>query len=80
MAIDSGSAAIGGGSAFVATLFGTVSCASRLTAVFGLLGIGTVLFLVKYQWIIVSIAIALMLISLYLTSLKLNGVCNTCKK
>ena len=77
-----GKTAVGGGSAIVAALFGTASCASCLVAVFGFLGlgIGIVLFLVKYQWIIVSIAIILMLTSIYLTSLKINGVCDSCKK
>jgi len=77
-----GKTAVGGGSAIVAALFGTASCASCLAAVFGFLGlgIGIVLFLFEYQWLIVSIAIILMLISLYLTSLKLNLVCDTCKK
>lgn len=71
--------AIGSGSAVVAALFGTASCASCLAAVFGFLGLGTVFFLVEYQWLIVGIAIILMLISLYFTSLKLNGGCDTCK-
>jgi len=52
--------------------------------IFGFLGIGTVFFLVKYQWFIAGIAILIMLVSLYFTSLKLslklNGVCDSCKK
>ncbi|MBI2671420.1 hypothetical protein HYX16_00640 [Candidatus Woesearchaeota archaeon] len=75
-----GRTAVGGGSAVVAALFGTASCASCLVAVLGFLGIGTVFFLVEYQWFIVGLAILIMLVSLYLTSLKLNGVCNSCKK
>ncbi len=77
---SSGRTAIGGGSAIVAALFGTASCSACLAAVFGFLGIGTVLFLVEYQWFIVGIAILIMLVSLYFTSLKLNGVCDSCKK
>ena len=77
---SSGRTAIGGGSAIVAALFGTASCSACLAAVFGFLGIGTVFFLVEYQWFIVGIAILIMLVSLYFTSLKLNGVCNSCKK
>ncbi|MEM3074940.1 MAG: hypothetical protein QW727_03295 [Candidatus Pacearchaeota archaeon] len=77
---SAGRTAISGGSAVVAALFGTASCASCLAAVFGFLGIGTVFFLVEYQWLIVGIAIIIMLISLYFTSLKLNGVCDICKK
>jgi len=77
---SSGNIATSSGSAIVAALFGTASCASCLAAVFGFLGLGTIFFLIKYQWIVVSMAILLILISLYLTSLKLNGVCNSCKK
>ena len=44
-----GKAVFGGGSAIVAALFWTASCASCLVAVFGFLGIGTVFFLVEYQ-------------------------------
>jgi len=77
---SSGKTAIGGGSAVVAALFGTASCSACLAAVFGFLGIGTVLFLVEYQWFIVGIAILIVLVSLYFTSLKLNEVCTSCKK
>lgn len=77
---SSRSIATSSGSAIVASLFGTASCSACLAAVFGFLGLGTVFFLVKYQWLIVSVAIILMLISLYFTSLKLNGVCDSCKK
>jgi len=77
---SSGKTAMGGGSAIVAALFGTASCSACLAAVFGFFGIGTVFFLVEYQWFIVGIAILIMLISLYFTSLKLNGVCESCKK
>ncbi len=77
---SSGRTAIGGGSAITAALFGTASCSACLAAVFGFLGIGTILFLTKYQWYIVSIAVILILISIYLTSLKLDGVCDSCKK
>ncbi|MBI2107086.1 hypothetical protein HYT57_03810 [Candidatus Woesearchaeota archaeon] len=77
---SSGRTAIGGGSAVVAALFGTVSCSACLVAVFGFLGIGTVFFLVEYQWFIVGLAILIMLVSLYFTSLKLNGGCDSCKK
>jgi hypothetical protein len=77
---SSGKTAVSGGSAIIAALFGTASCASCLVAVFGFLGIGTVFFLVEYQWFIVGIAILIMLVSLYFTSLKLNEVCTSCKK
>jgi hypothetical protein len=72
--------AVSGGSAITAALFGTASCASCLVAVFGFLGVGTVFFLVEYQWLIVGISILIMLVSLYFTSLKLNEVRTSCKK
>ncbi len=77
---SSGNTAVSGGSAVIAALFGTASCSACLAAIFGFLGIGTVFFLVKYQWFIVGIAILIMLVSLYLTSLKIIGICDTCKK
>lgn len=72
--------AVGTGSAIIAVLFGTAHCPLCIAAVFGFLGLGTVFFLLEYQWIVVGIAILLMLLSLYFTSLKLSGVCDTCKK
>lgn len=75
-----GKTAVSGGSAIIAALFGTASCASCLVAVFGFLGVGTVFFLVEYQWPIVGISILIMLVSLYFTSLKLNEVYTSCKK
>lgn len=76
---SSGKTAVGGGSAIIAALFGTASCSSCLAAVFGFLGIGTVFFLIEYRWLIVGISIILISLSLYFTSLKLNGVCESCK-
>lgn len=76
-----GKTTVSGGSAIIASIFGTASCLSCLAAVFGFLGlsIGAVLFLVEYRWLIVGIAIVIMLISLYFTSLKINGVCEECR-
>lgn len=70
----------GGSSAIIAAIFGTASCASCLAAVFGFLGVGTVLFLASYKNIIVAIAILLMLISVYYASLKVKGVCDGCEE
>lgn len=71
--------ALGSSSAIIAAIFGTASCSSCLAAVFGFLGIGTVLFLAKYRSVVVALAIALMLLSLYFTSLKIKRVCENCK-
>lgn len=77
--LQSGKTAISGASVFVAAIFGTASCSACIAAVFGFLGIGTVLFLATYKNFIVLASILLMLISLYFTSLKVKGVCNSCK-
>ena len=74
-----GKAAAGGSSAIFAGVFATAGCSSCFAALFGFLGVGAVFFLVKYQWFIVSLSIAIMLLSLYLTSLRFKGVCKNCK-
>lgn len=68
----------GGGSlsALIGTIFGTASCSSCVASLFGFLGVGGVLFLIKYKDIITFSAIALMLISLYYTSKRVLGICN----
>lgn len=70
-----GKTTVGAGSSFIAALFGTASCSSCVAAVFGFLGVGTVFFLLKYKWPIIGASISLMLISLYLVSLKIDEVC-----
>lgn len=66
------------GSAFLAALFGTASCAGCLTTLLGFLGVGTVLVLLKYRWLIVSITITIMLLSMYFTTQKIEGGCKNC--
>lgn len=62
----------------IASIFATASCASCVVAILGFLGFGTVLFLLQFRWIITVAAIGLILISLYFTSRKLNGLCEAC--
>lgn len=76
--IKSGKAAASSSSAFLAALFGTASCAGCLTTLLGFLGVSTVLVLLKYRWVIVSITIAIVLLSLYLTTQKIEGYCKNC--
>ncbi|MFW6013782.1 MAG: hypothetical protein ACOCZQ_00235, partial [Nanoarchaeota archaeon] len=71
--------AFSGGSAFFAAVVGTASCASCITTVFAFLGFGASAFLVKHQILIMSIAIVVIVASLYFTSLKINGECNACR-
>lgn len=75
----SGKGVVGGFSGFVAGIFGTAACSSCVAAIFGFLGLGTVLFLVEYQWYIVGISLALVLVSIYLTSLGIEKNCEVCK-
>ncbi len=74
-----GRGVVGGFSSIAAGLFGTASCASCVAAIFGFLGAGTVLFLIEKQWYIVGISLALVLLSIYLTSLNIEKNCETCK-
>lgn len=74
----SGTVAVGGFSGITATIFGTASCASCVAAIFGFLGVGTVFFLIKYQWYIVSLSVIFLLLSLYFTSSSLEKNCLVC--
>lgn len=74
-----GKGGIGGYAAVVASVFGTASCSACLFALFGFLGASTLLFLIQHQWYIVSGAIILILISLYFTARKVNGICDLCR-
>jgi hypothetical protein len=75
--ILSGNVAISGGSAFMAAIFGTATCASCIAAVFGFLGTGTIFLLVENQLWIAGLASLIMLTSLYFTSLKFCGGCKS---
>jgi len=63
-----GKCVVGGYSGVVAGVFGTASCASCVAAIFGFLGAGAVFTLIQYQWYVVSIALALVLVSLFLAA------------
>lgn len=73
-----GSGGTGFLSGIIATIFGTATCAYCVSAFFGFLGIGGVLFLLQYRTWITLGAIVLMLVSLYFTAQKVLGVCATC--
>ena len=75
-----GQGAVGGYGGLVAAVFGTAACASCLAALFGFLGLGTVFFLIRYQWLICSGAILLILISIYFTSKKCASCITDSKK
>jgi len=75
----SGKGVIGGFSGFVAGIFGTAACSSCVAAIFGFLGLGTVFFLIKYQWYVVGISLALVLLSIFMSSLSIEKNCEVCK-
>lgn len=66
-------------SGLIASVFATASCSACVASIFGFLGFGAVLFLLKFRLYIVSLAIILNIISLYFLSKKVLGVCQTCK-
>jgi len=70
-----GGAVAGGFSGFIAGIFGTASCASCVAAIFGFLGVGTVFFLIQYQWYIVGISLFFILLSIYFNSLGIEKDC-----
>lgn len=63
----------------IASVFGTATCASCLTALFGFLGIGTIFSLIEYRSYIMIGAIALITFSIYLTSRQLKKGCKSCE-
>ena len=73
------SSIIGTSSGIFASIFGTASCSLCVSAVFGFLGVNTVLFLVNYKDIVALSAIALLLIVLITSSQRLNTVCKECR-
>lgn len=79
-----GAAMVGqGGTGFfsgiIASVFGTATCASCVATIFGFLGIGGVLFLLQYRTYITTVAIILLLISLYFTSKRVLNACESCR-
>ena len=75
---ETGKSVVGGYSGIIAGVFGTASCSSCVAAIFGFLGTGSVLFLIEYQWYVVAGSIALVLLSLYLSSLNVQKKCGVC--
>lgn len=62
-----------------AAVLGTATCASCLIVLFGFLGFGGIVFLLKNQPYVVSLSIIILLASIYFSSRKVNGVCENCK-
>jgi len=75
---SAGIGAAGGFSGIIATVFATASCSSCVAVLFGFLGTGAVFFAVDNRWLFVTLAIGLMLVSLYFSAKKINKVCISC--
>lgn len=73
-------ATAGGLDALFAGIAGTAFCASCLAPLFAVFGIGFggVVFVLNYRWYFVVAITLLMVVSIYLTARKINGVCNSC--
>ncbi len=70
---------IGGALGTLASVFGAASCPMCVASLFSFLGFGTVGFLARNQWWVFLAAIALMSLSLYFASRKVNGTCRACE-
>lgn len=70
-----GSSGLSGVGAMVAAVMAPASCVSCLSTIFGFLGFGTILTILSYRWIVVTISIALVLISLWLTARRMERAC-----
>lgn len=75
---SAGVGAAGGYSGIIATVFATASCSSCVAVLFGFLGTGAIFFAVENRWLFVTLAIGLMLVSLYFSAKKVNKVCISC--
>lgn len=76
------SAAIGSFGIFsgvVSSVFGTATCGLCVSALFGFLGAGTIIFLVDHRLYVVFGSIALLLFSLYFSAKRVNQNCAECK-
>jgi hypothetical protein len=71
----SGLGVLGG---IVSSMFATATCGACLGAAFGFLGFSTIILLVTYRWYILAGAALLLLISIYLSSRRLNRGCEVC--
>lgn len=71
-----GTGALSSFSGIIGSIFGSAGCLSCLTAVFGFLSTGTLLFLVKYRYTLISASMLLLLFSIHLTAKSINR--NSC--
>ena len=70
---------VGGALGTLASVFGAASCPMCVASLFSFLGFGAVGFLARNQWWVFLAAIALLSVSLYFASRKVNGTCRACE-
>ncbi|MBR9707163.1 MAG: hypothetical protein GOV15_01880 [Candidatus Diapherotrites archaeon] len=75
---ETGSGFAGLASGFIASLFAGASCAACLTAFLSFLSVGSIAFLLEYQWLIVGVSLVLVGISLFFSSKRVNNECDSC--
>ena|SRR3989338_11569379 len=73
-----GNATVSGFAGIASSFFGTITCISCATTIIGVLGVGTVAFLYQYRPLLATISIAILVVSLYLTSKKVLKLCGSC--
>lgn len=79
--VGAGQSALGGAgfvSALGAAIFSSATCGLCVAAVFSFLGAGGVIFLVDNRTYVIAGSVALLLLSLYFSSKKVNNDCDTC--
>ena len=76
---EAGGTVVGSASGFIASVFSSATCASCVSSLFGFLGFGSVLLLLEYRWHILVASIAIIAVSLYFVSKRINGECANCK-
>ncbi|OGK21391.1 hypothetical protein A3C23_01220 [Candidatus Roizmanbacteria bacterium RIFCSPHIGHO2_02_FULL_37_13b] len=60
------------------SFFGTVTCLACATTILGILGVGTVAFIYQYRPILATVSLAILMMSLHLTSKKVLNLCDSC--
>jgi len=65
-------------SSIISGIFSSATCAACVTVFFSFLGTSGVLFLLNYKWEIAIATFLIVLISIYLTSKKINNKCINC--
>lgn len=69
---------VGTSSGILASIFSTATCSLCVSAIFGFLGANSVVFLVDNRIYVVFVAVALLLLSLFLSARRFRNTCQAC--